>query len=93
MEKQFITNGGKMVEITRFLLCVDKQNNHLYVLHRDFPACLIHVEQEKTPVNFVVFDLYEEDQKASTEVLTSEEFKKDLREFFISQSLNIDDLN
>lgn len=46
MEKQFITNGGKMVEITRFLLCVDKQNNHLYVLHRDFPACLIYVEPE-----------------------------------------------
>ncbi|MEC5157033.1 hypothetical protein [Chryseobacterium sp. MP_3.2] len=88
MEKQFISNGETSVEITKFLLCVDKENNELYVLHREFPACLIYVEQTKTPINFVVFDLYEEDQKKSTEVLTSDYFKKELREYFISQSVS-----
>lgn len=90
---QFITNGNKAVKITKFLLCVDKENKELYILHRETPACLIYVEQDKTPVNFVVFDLYEEDQEAAIEVLISDDFKKELREFFISQSLNKDDLN
>lgn len=92
MKDQFITNGKVAVKLTRFLLCVDKDNKELYVLHREFPACLIYVEQNKTPINFVVFDLYEEDQDRSIEVLTSEDFKKELRDFFISQSIN-DQLN
>lgn len=92
MADQFMTNGNKAVKITKFLLCVDKENKELYVLHREFPACLIYVEQDKTPVNFVVFDLFEEDQNKSIKVLTSEPFKKELREFFISQALDKEEL-
>ena len=92
MADQFMTDGKSAVKITKFLLCVDKENKELYVLHREFPACLIYVEQNKTPVNFVVFDLYEEDEKKSIEILISEEFKKELRTFFIAQATS-DDLN
>ena len=92
MADQFMTDGKSAVKITKFLLCVDKENKELYVLHREFPACLIYVEQNKTPVNFVVFDLYEEDEKKSIEILISEEFKKELRTFFINQATS-DDLN
>lgn len=92
MANQYMTDGKSAVKITKFLLCVDKENKELYVLHREFPACLIYVEQNKTPVNFVVFDLYEEDEKKSIEILISEEFKKELRTFFISQATS-DDLN
>ena len=93
MADQYKTNGDKAVKITKFLLCLDKENKELYVLHREFPACLIYVEQNKAPVNFVVFDLFEEDQDKSIEVITSEPFKKELREFFISQSFDKDELN
>ena len=87
-----MTNGQTAVKITKFLLCVDKENNELYVLHREFPACLIYVEQTKTPINFVVFDLFEENQEESIKVLTSDSFKKELRTYFIAQSTS-EDLN
>ena len=90
---QFMTNADNLLNITKFLLCLDKENKELYVLHREFPACLIYVEQTKNPVNFVVLDLYEENQDEAIEVLTSENFKNELREFFISQSFNQGDLN
>lgn len=92
MSDQFMTNGQTAVKITKFLLCVDKENNELYVLHREFPACLIYVEQTKTPINFVVFDLFEENQEESIKVLTSDLFKKELRTYFIAQSTS-EDLN
>lgn len=92
MKNQFITDGKTSVPITKFLLCIDKENNQLYVMHREFPACLIYVEQTKTPINFVVCDLYEENKKESLEILTSESFKKELRTYFIAQATS-EDLN
>lgn len=92
MADQFMTNGKTAVKLTKFLLCVDKENKELYVLHREFPACLIYVEQTKTPINFVVFDLYEENEADAIEVLTSNKFKKELRTYFIAQSTS-EDLN
>lgn len=43
----------------KFLLSVDHENNELYILHRQFPACLIHIKQE-TPVRFIIHDLYDD---------------------------------
>ena len=43
----------------KFLLSIDHKNHELYVLHRQFPACLIWVKQE-TPVQFIVQDLYDD---------------------------------
>lgn len=83
------------MKITKFLLAIDKEENELYILHREFPACLIYVEKDKMPVNFVVLDLYESDEEKDNaiNILTSESFKNELRSFFISQSLNNEDFN
>lgn len=43
----------------KFLFCPDSENNELYILHRNFPSCLIWVKQE-TPVRFIILDLYDE---------------------------------
>ena len=77
----------------KFLLCVDKEENDLYILHREYPACLIYIEKDKIPVNFIVFDLYEENQDEAVKILTSERFKTELRVFFISQSQSDTDKN
>ncbi len=45
--------------MTKFLICPDELNKELYILHREFPACLIWIKQEM-PVRFVVLDLYDE---------------------------------
>ena len=47
------------MEITKFLIAVDPQNNELYILHREFPSCLIWIKQE-IPVRFIILDLYDD---------------------------------
>lgn len=85
---------SKSVKDTRFLLALNKEERDLYILHREYPRCLIYVEPT-TPVNFVVFDLFEpvEETEEITEILTSNEFKQDLKKFFFAQSFNFEDLN
>lgn len=43
----------------KFLLSMDFANSELYILHRQWPSCLIWIKQE-TPVRFIVQDLYDE---------------------------------
>jgi len=43
----------------KFLFSIDPKNKELYILHREFPACLIWVKQE-LPARFIVMDLYDE---------------------------------
>lgn len=43
----------------KFLLAVDQENNELFILHREFPACLIQIVQT-TPVTFRIVDLYDD---------------------------------
>lgn len=86
----FITNSGTIVDLdARFLLCVEKENNRLYVLHREFPRCLIFIEPT-TPINFVVLDFFEnkDEEPKAIEILTSESFKKDLKDFVASEYFN-----
>ncbi len=47
------------MKITKFLIAVDPEENELYILHREFPSCLIWVKQE-IPVRFIILDLYED---------------------------------
>ncbi len=93
-KKLIILNERVSVEDTRFLLSINKSAKELYILHREFPRCLVFVEN-KTPLNFIVVDFFEmdENKEESIKILTSESFKKDLRDFFISQSFNINELN
>lgn len=95
MEKELIIlNDRVQLENTRFLITINKEAKELYILHREFPRCLIYVEPV-TPVNFIVVDLFEtkEDEDKSIQVLISEEFKTELREYFVSQSFNPSDFN
>ena len=55
----------------KFLLCVDRQKNELYILHRLYPACLIQVIQE-TPIRFVIQDLYDKEDIERTISLNNE---------------------
>lgn len=50
--------------IPKFMLAIDIAHNELYILHRQFPSCLIWIKQE-TPVRFIVQDLYDEVQNPS----------------------------
>jgi hypothetical protein len=43
----------------KFLFAPDHEANELYILHREFPACLIQVVQT-TPVTFRIVDLYDD---------------------------------
>lgn len=43
----------------KFLLCPDEGKKQLYILHREFPACLILVVQT-VPVMFKIVDLYDD---------------------------------
>jgi len=94
MKKEYIIlKEGVKVENTRFLLALNKEEHELYVLHREFPRCLIYVEQT-TPLNFIVVDFFEteEDQETSIEFLLSDQFKSDLKNYVAEQSLS-DELN
>jgi len=75
-----------MLKIKKFLLCVDQEDSEIYIRHREYPACLIYVEQS-IPVNFVVMDLFEEmpDEEAKKHY-TDESFKKRLSDFWLSQA-------
>lgn len=69
-----------MNEITpKFLVCIDKEENQMYILHRLYPACLIQVTQE-TPVRFVVQDLYD-DMDNPEDILTMG-FVQEAKDFF-----------
>lgn len=43
----------------KFLFSVDPIKKELYILHRQYPSCLIWVKQE-IPVRFIIQDLYDD---------------------------------
>ena len=48
----------------KFLLAMDFANSELYIIHRQWPSCLIWIKQE-TPVRFIVQDLYDDVENPS----------------------------
>jgi hypothetical protein len=83
-----------MIKLTKFLICIDAKSKQLYILHRERPAALILVEKDKMPTNFVVLDLFDDTPKdEAIKFFTNKEFKKELHEFFESQTFNLSDLN
>lgn len=46
-------------KISKFLTSVDRENNELYILHREDPQYLIWVKQE-TPLRFILVEYYDE---------------------------------
>jgi hypothetical protein len=45
--------------ISKFLASVDRENNELYILHREDPQYLIWVKQE-TPMRFILIEYYDQ---------------------------------
>jgi hypothetical protein len=80
----------KMPPLTKFLICPDETNREMYILHREFPACLIWVKQE-TPVRFIVLDLYD-DMDNPNEILTMP-FVQEAKDFFNKIAANSFDKN
>jgi len=62
----------------RFLFAPDHVNNQLYILHRQFPACLIQVIQT-IPVTFRIVDLYD---RIPNNQLIKHPFLEDAKQFF-----------
>lgn len=46
-------------KISKFLTSVDRENNELYILHREDPQYLIWVKQE-TPLRFILVEYYDD---------------------------------
>lgn len=75
---------GKANQIEpKFLFCPDPINNELYILHRNYPSCLIHVKQE-LPARFIIVDLYDEVENEA-DILTMS-FVHEAKEFFKKQA-------
>ena len=70
---------SNLPSMTKFLLCPDDENKELYILHREYPACLIWIKQE-TPVSFVVQDLYDEMENVNDILEMS--FVQEAKDFF-----------
>lgn len=62
-----------------FLISVDAANKQLYILHRHFPACLVHVAGT-TPAAFRVVDIYD---NISQEELATHPFMDALKAFYL----------
>jgi hypothetical protein len=63
----------------KFLLSVDPVKNELYILHRNYPSCLIWVKQE-IPARFILLDLYD-DVEDVNEILRMP-FVQDAKDFY-----------
>lgn len=82
--KQFapgIKNGEN-----KFLMTVDPNNKELYILHRQFPACLLWVKQE-IPARFILQDLY--DEVKNVDEIIGMPFIQEAKDFYKNYSENI----
>lgn len=48
------------LDISKFLVSIDKNNNEMYVLHREDPCYLVHIKQE-IPMRFILVESYDAD--------------------------------
>lgn len=73
----------------KFLLCPDEANQQLYILHREYPACLILVVQT-VPVSFKIVDLYDDIDEGD---LATHFFLKEVKAFWRGRSGNVESTN
>ena len=64
--------------ISSFLTCIDKENNELYILHRDDPQYLIWIKQE-IPMRFILVEYY--DQNYSSEEIMAHSSLSEARKY------------
>ena len=70
----------------KFLFCVDPVKKELYILHRNFPSCLIWVKQE-TPLRFIVVDLY--DDMENPDDILEMDFVQQAKDYFMKNASSI----
>jgi hypothetical protein len=73
----------------KFLFAPDHEGKELYILHREFPACLIQVIQS-TPVTFRIVDLYDE---INQDELLRHPFLEDAKKFWREHGAKLFDKN
>ncbi len=83
-------NNQDLPKLTKFLLCPDEETKELYILHREYPACLILVKQE-TPIRFIVMDLFD-DVKDEHSILEMP-FVQEAKDYFKNYVINSLDIN
>lgn len=66
----------------KFLFCPDPINNELYILHVNYPSCLIHVNKE-LPARFIIVCLYDYVENEA-DILTMP-FVQEAKDFFKHQ--------
>lgn len=66
----------------KFLMSADFKSGNAYILHRQYPACLIEVVQT-TPATFKIVDLYEDN--VSEEELVTHPFLEEAKIFMRDQ--------
>jgi transcriptional regulator with XRE-family HTH domain len=76
--------------IDPFLLAVDYNNKEIYILHREYPSCLIWVKQE-TPLRFILMDLYDDVEDVNSILLMP--FIENAKQYFYKQVEKGFDLN
>jgi hypothetical protein len=69
-----------MMKATKFLIAVDPDQQQLYILHREYPSCLIWVKQE-IPARFIILDWYEE-EKITEEKILEMPFVQEAKDFY-----------
>ncbi len=74
----------------KFLMSVDKENKQLYILHRNYPSCLIWIKQE-TPARFIILDLYD-DVDNPADILNMP-FVEEAKEFYRNHVIDSMDKN
>lgn len=74
----------------KFLLSMDFANSELYILHRQWPSCLIWIKQE-TPVRFIVQDLYDDIENPSD--ILAMPFVEEAKAFYRNYAENFLDKN
>ena len=62
----------------KFLLCPDGIKEQLFILHRQYPACLIQIVQT-VPVTFRIVDLYDDIEESG---LVTHPFLEEAKSFF-----------
>ena len=76
--KSLRSNGTDLIH--PFLFCPDQRNEELFILHRNFPACLIQVVQSQ-PASFRIIEVYDDIEE---EELIIHPFLQKAKEFYIS---------
>ncbi|MFC2114066.1 hypothetical protein ACFLRI_01810 [Bacteroidota bacterium] len=67
-----------MSDIQKFSLIVNEVNEEMYILHREFPSCLVHVERT-TPNKFKLIKLYEDIEESE---VFNHPFFEEMKAFF-----------